>query len=744
MNKKNTQFLKRLVMSYSALLIVILIMGGYLYNISIKNVRREIRSQNKFMLEKTIHDMDTNFKTMDVLAGQIATDSNIVQLANKKDNNDNSFYLKAYHTKNDLSVYVYTESILPISTSFIYLKNPGYILSFSQFQNINLYYTDIQKYLQDKYEDWLSMMNDSSLYRQFISLKPYKKFSDSAYLYILPLNAYSIKNVPATICFEIDYNRLTRIFSELNFFHTGYLCVTDTGGNVVFTLKGDQTEDIPVNTLKSLAFRNNFSEYNAKNDEMFVTNAVSGYNQWNYYLVQPANASLYSLEQYRDFFIVIIIIALVIAFTMIFILSKKNVLPVIQLGNELQNTLTMQKSLQQVVETQKPIIQYSYLSKIMQGNISTQEELEYARHYLNITTENRKFSILYMITYMNQYELYEEDSAITGPDNINYKDIIQNAVGQFFEEPAYLLSSAEREFSLLLSSPADEPSAESTLKIKDSFKTLHEYLMSNHSIWVFAGLGDWNTGLMITWKSYQQASQAVNYATKRHIFRSHANMERKTNGFYYPIELTRQLTNFITMGNESQVLEIFEIIRHENMEERSLPINMMKFLISDIRNTLFKIRFTLKETEKNAEELKIIDSLFDQHMSLKLCEDIALKLCQLFDTKSCSNQLIANIREYINTNYRDPSLCLNKISDEFSISESYFSYLFKEESGENFSSYLERIRMEQSLRLIKETNINVSLLYQEVGYNNCNSFRRAFKKIYGISPKEMRNSYIKI
>ena len=78
---------------------------------------------------------------------------------------------------------------------------------------------------------------------------------------------------------------------------------------------------------------------------------------------------------------------------------------------------------------------------------------------------------------------------------------------------------------------------------------------------------------------------------------------------------------------------------------------------------------------------------------------------------------------------------LNKISDEFQISESYFSHMFKEKTGVNFSTYLETIRLNEASRLIRETDISLNELYLSVGYNNANSFRRAFKKIYGITPQ---------
>jgi AraC-like DNA-binding protein len=102
------------------------------------------------------------------------------------------------------------------------------------------------------------------------------------------------------------------------------------------------------------------------------------------------------------------------------------------------------------------------------------------------------------------------------------------------------------------------------------------------------------------------------------------------------------------------------------------------------------------------------------------------------------SSLVSTIERYIKENYTDPSLGLNKISDEFQISESYFSHMFKEKTGVNFSTYLENIRMHEAARLIKETDTSLNELYIQVGYNNANSFRRAFKKVYGVTPSSMR------
>lgn len=736
----NTGFLKRMFFSYSTVLIIILIMGVSLYNISINNVRSDIRNQNKLMLDNAVRKMDADLTTMDALAGQVASNSKIVTLANKNDNTDKDYYLLASTAKNNLSVFIHTENLLPIDNYFLYLQQSGYVLSHSQFANMNSYYYGKRKFTPDQYDNWMEIMNDSNLNHKLVSLQTYKNGDCSSFLYMLPLKNYSLRNIPAIICYEFDMDKLSSIYSDLSLYHNGYLYVTNQYEEEMFTLKGENSRNVSADILKNLAYWDGLAEYKEGKEEMLVTHTTSEYNQWSYYLIQPADEALYSLEQYRDVFILILCRALLVGFLLIFFLSKKNVKPIIALDNELKSTITSQKSLQRIVDRQKPIIQQSYLRRMIHGGISSEKELDYARQYLNINTKPKKFAILNIILYMSQYEFQVDDSAITGPDNKNYNEIIKDTIYKFFSEDTKILQLAEREYVLLLSCDKEIVDKEASNLEKDKFLAFHKNLMENHSIWTFAGLGDWNQDLMVTWKSYQQASEVISYATKEHVIRSYAGTKRNTSNLYYPNELAGQLTSFITTGNESQVLEIFKMIYKENVEEQLKPANLLKCLFSDIKNTLFRIRITIPEDEKNQDELRRIDAMLGEHMSLKLCEDIALGLCSLFHNKCSKSHMISNMKNYILENYNDPSLCLNKISDEFLISESYCSYLFKEETGENFSTYLERIRMEQAVQLMKEGNINISDIYQKIGYNNSNTFRRAFKKIYGISPKAMKEN----
>ncbi|MCB6804169.1 helix-turn-helix domain-containing protein, partial [Enterocloster bolteae] len=69
---------------------------------------------------------------------------------------------------------------------------------------------------------------------------------------------------------------------------------------------------------------------------------------------------------------------------------------------------------------------------------------------------------------------------------------------------------------------------------------------------------------------------------------------------------------------------------------------------------------------------------------------------------------------------------------------SYFSTVFKKETGKSFVSYVTDYRMEQAARLLIETNEKSYVIAQKVGYTDPNYFSYVFKRKFGVSPSKYR------
>ncbi|MNR52334.1 Transposon Tn10 TetD protein [compost metagenome] len=90
--------------------------------------------------------------------------------------------------------------------------------------------------------------------------------------------------------------------------------------------------------------------------------------------------------------------------------------------------------------------------------------------------------------------------------------------------------------------------------------------------------------------------------------------------------------------------------------------------------------------------------------------------------------------------YSDPDLNLYRVAEKVERPEKYISNLFKEVTGVNLSDHLEKVRMDQAANLLKGDSYTVDEIAVRVGYNSSHSFRRAFKRVLGVSPSSYRQS----
>lgn len=97
-------------------------------------------------------------------------------------------------------------------------------------------------------------------------------------------------------------------------------------------------------------------------------------------------------------------------------------------------------------------------------------------------------------------------------------------------------------------------------------------------------------------------------------------------------------------------------------------------------------------------------------------------------------------KKYIQNHYQE-QITLEEVSDVVGLSSSYFSGLFKKETGEGFAKYLINIRVEAAKVLLRETNTSVSVICKEVGYNDLKHFTHTFEKATGLKPGAYRKLY---
>lgn len=95
--------------------------------------------------------------------------------------------------------------------------------------------------------------------------------------------------------------------------------------------------------------------------------------------------------------------------------------------------------------------------------------------------------------------------------------------------------------------------------------------------------------------------------------------------------------------------------------------------------------------------------------------------------------------EYLRSNYSRENLSLGDVAGYLNISVPYLAVLFRQETNQNFSTHLLKIRMEKAKELLKTTGYSVGEISEMVGYGSAQYFAVCFKKYTGSSPSGYRD-----
>ena len=207
------------------------------------------------------------------------------------------------------------------------------------------------------------------------------------------------------------------------------------------------------------------------------------------------------------------------------------------------------------------------------------------------------------------------------------------------------------------------------------------------------------------------------------------------------------------MGSQTGTVDYFTFLfplkyiafRSDDMLDDKLiePLNSGHLMISpEIKDTVKEqceqlARVYAAEIDKS--ESKIKSQIRKKIILLQFIHELWKKGFIVENDTTGRNTVEKEMVSYIQQNYMGKIL-LREFGEQFHLSEKYISRYFKEHFHITLSQYVTYLRLEHAKQMLQETDISVTEVAMQSGYQNISYFIRSFKKTYGVSPLKYRKS----
>ncbi|GGG17342.1 helix-turn-helix domain-containing protein [Paenibacillus aceti] len=178
-------------------------------------------------------------------------------------------------------------------------------------------------------------------------------------------------------------------------------------------------------------------------------------------------------------------------------------------------------------------------------------------------------------------------------------------------------------------------------------------------------------------------------------------------------------------------------------------INHLKYPMEAVQGLVLKLvteielKYTVMQsfvTNFNVEQFHRIIYAIEtlDHLERWLTQYLEQKITSLGAIKDVSlRKEVAEAKRYVIMN-PGKKISMEEMAQRINLNSSHFSRMFKDETGENFISFVTRVKMERAQELLDQSDLTVHEIAEQLGYEHTSYFIKLFRNYSGHSPNEQR------
>lgn len=400
--------------------------------------------------------------------------------------------------------------------------------------------------------------------------------------------------------------------------------------------------------------------------------------------------------------------------------------------NELENTFL---SLTPIIEQErmKEQLNQRFINMSLYQRIIVEGE-EPTSNERTVLVDNFGQKMCYLIIDVRDYlngELIEQD--------------LNRAIISFTQDQGVFIHPIERgEFGVILQEKHLPPHLNELTLYLSRFKLCLEQEI-NKKVFLFAGeLNTQLEGLRASYRTARIASERRYSQLHDHPVLYHKKLVESESQLKY--QLINQILEEIEENNIDAVDQL--------VEEWASDVRAISASIDSVKMFVFQLETELKGAIERVaghwegeSKLGSLAAIFEEKRTLAELKD-AMKtyiisagklLCRL--NKEKHNGDIYKVKRYIDKHYSE-NLTLKKIANEFYMNPVYLGQLFKKTYGTYFKDYLLTVRIEKAKKLLRQTDLRIYEVADQIGFSSPDYFVVQFEKMEGMTPSNYRQRII--
>jgi len=163
----------------------------------------------------------------------------------------------------------------------------------------------------------------------------------------------------------------------------------------------------------------------------------------------------------------------------------------------------------------------------------------------------------------------------------------------------------------------------------------------------------------------------------------------------------------------------------------AMSLSSCGFISADAQNSILNNTYYFLNTPTEEEVLSWFSNL------ISICQVVIRK------HRKCLSPIVLLAIKYITDNYSQ-NVSIKEFCNKSKMNASYLGLLFKKETGIYFNDYINQVRINRSIQLLKHSNLKTTDICRQVGFANASYFIRCFKKQTGVSPTKFKQIYLNL